>query len=141
MTTIAEESEVASPIERALELYNVRGWGKGYFSISDAGNMVVHPQWPGTASIDLKELVDEVRGRGIGLPLLIRFSEIVQARLRELNEGFLQVIEEAGYRGTYRGVYPIKVNQDRYLVEEMVEYGRPFHYGLEAGSASRSCWR
>jgi arginine decarboxylase len=134
MTTIAEEPEVASPIERALELYNVRGWGKGYFSISDAGNMVVHPQWPGTASIDLKELVDEVRGRGIGLPLLIRFSEIVQARLRELNEGFLQVIEEAGYRGTYRGVYPIKVNQDRYLVEKLVEYGRPYHYGLEAGS-------
>jgi arginine decarboxylase len=134
MTTIAEEPEVASPIERALELYNVRGWGKGYFSISDAGHMVVHPQGPGTASIDLKELVDEVRGRGIGLPLLIRFSEIVQARVRELNEGFLEVIEEAGYRGTYRGVYPIKVNQDRYLVEKLVEYGRPYHFGLEAGS-------
>ena len=133
-TTIAEETEVASPVERALELYNVRGWGKGYFSISDAGNMVVHPQGPGTASIDLKELVDEVRGRGIGLPLLIRFSEIVQARVRELNEGFLGVIEEAGYGGTYRGVYPIKVNQDRYLVEKLVEFGRPYHFGLEAGS-------
>jgi arginine decarboxylase len=134
MTTIAEEPEVAGPIERALALYNVRGWGKGYFSISDAGNMVVHPQGPGTASIDLKELVDEVRGRGIGLPLLIRFSEIVQARVRELNEGFLEVIEEAGYGGTYRGVYPIKVNQDRYLVEKLVEFGRPYHFGLEAGS-------
>jgi arginine decarboxylase len=133
-TTITEEPEVAGPIERALELYNVRGWGKGYFSIGDGGNMVVHPQGPGTASIDLKELVDEVRGRGIGLPLLIRFSEIVQARVRELNEGFLEVIEEAGYRGTYRGVYPIKVNQDRYLVEKLVEYGRPYHFGLEAGS-------
>jgi arginine decarboxylase len=134
MTTTADDTENTTPVERALELYNVHGWGKGYFSINHLGNLVVHPQGPGTASIDLKELVDEVRERGIGLPLLIRFSEIVQARVRELNEGFLRVIEEAGYRGTYRGVYPIKVNQDRYLVEKLVEYGRPYHFGLEAGS-------
>ncbi|HEX2165400.1 MAG TPA: biosynthetic arginine decarboxylase [Thermoanaerobaculia bacterium] len=134
MTATIEDTEVASPIERALELYNVRGWGKGYFSVNERGNLVVHPQGPGTAAIDLKELVDEVRERGIGLPLLIRFSEIVQARVRELNEAFLGVIAEAGYRGTYRGVYPIKVNQDRYLVERLVEFGRPYHHGLEAGS-------
>jgi len=72
--------------------------------------------------------------RGIGLPLLIRFSEIIKARVVELNEAFGRAISEYGYRGAYRGVYPIKVNQDRYLVERLVGYGRPYHYGLEAGS-------
>jgi arginine decarboxylase len=118
----------------SLDLYNIRGWGNGYFSVNPAGNMVVHPGGPAAPSIDLKELVDEVRERGIGLPLLIRFSEIVQARVVELNEAFSQAMSEYGYRGLYRGVYPIKVNQDRYLVQRLVEYGRPYHFGLEAGS-------
>ncbi len=118
----------------SLDLYNIRGWGNGYFSVNSAGNMVVHPGGPAAPSIDLKELVDEVRERGIGLPLLIRFSEIVQARVVELNEAFSQAMSEYGYGGLYRGVYPIKVNQDRYLVQRLVEYGRPYHFGLEAGS-------
>jgi arginine decarboxylase len=118
----------------SLDLYNIRGWGNGYFSVNSAGNMVVHPGGLTASSIDLKELVDEVRERGIGLPLLIRFSEIVQARVVELNEAFSQAMSEYGYRGLYRGVYPIKVNQDRYLVQRLVEYGRPYHFGLEAGS-------
>ncbi|HEX6898813.1 MAG TPA: biosynthetic arginine decarboxylase [Thermoanaerobaculia bacterium] len=118
----------------SLDLYNIRGWGNNYFSVDDAGNMVVHPGGPGTPAIDLKELVDEVRERGISPPLLIRFSEIIKARVVELNEAFGRAISEYGYQGTYRGVYPIKVNQDRYLVERMVQYGRPYHFGLEAGS-------
>ncbi|HYG62374.1 MAG TPA: biosynthetic arginine decarboxylase, partial [Thermoanaerobaculia bacterium] len=118
----------------SVDLYNVRGWGNTYFGVNNLGNVVVHPGGPGTPAIDLKELVDEVRERGIGLPLLIRFSEIIKARVVELNEAFNRAMAEYGYRSTYRGVYPIKVNQDRYLVERLVEYGRPYHYGLEAGS-------
>ncbi|HEX4964466.1 MAG TPA: biosynthetic arginine decarboxylase [Thermoanaerobaculia bacterium] len=118
----------------SLDLYNIRGWGNNYFSVDHRGHVIVHPGGHGTPAIDLKELVDEVRERGIGLPLLIRFSEIVKARVVELNEAFHRAIAEYGYQGSYRGVYPIKVNQDRYLVERLVEYGRPYHYGLEAGS-------
>jgi len=118
----------------SLDLYNIRGWGNNYFSVGNAGHMLVHPGGPGTPAIDLKELVDEVRERGIGLPLLIRFSEIIKARVVELNEAFGHAISEYGYQSQYRGVYPIKVNQVRYLVERLVEYGKPYHYGLEAGS-------
>ena len=130
----------ASPLSRrwspadSHDLYNIRGWGNNYFSVNDAGCMVVHPGGPKTPAIDLKELVDEVRERGINLPLLIRFSEIIKARVVELNEAFARAIKEYGYQASYRGVYPIKVNQDRYLVERLVEYGRPYHFGLEAGS-------
>ena len=74
------------------------------------------------------------RKRGIGLPLLIRFPEILKARITELNEAFRNAITEYGYKGQYKGVYPIKVNQDRYVVEQIAAYGRPYHYGLEAGS-------
>jgi arginine decarboxylase len=118
----------------SLDLYNIRGWGNDYFSVDGHGHMVVHPGGHGSPAIDLKELVDEVRERGIGLPLLIRFSEIIKARVVELNEAFNGAIAEYGYQGAYRGVYPIKVNQDRYLVERLVGYGRPYHFGLEAGS-------
>ena len=116
------------------DLYNVEGWGKGFFSVNGRGHVQVHPGGPGTAAVDLKALVDEVEERGIALPLLLRFSEIVGARVRHLSEAFGRAIEEYGYGGAYRGVYPIKVNQDRYLVERLVEYGRPYHLGLEAGS-------
>lgn len=118
----------------SMDLYNVRGWGNNYFSVNDQGHVIVHPSGPGTSAIDLKELVDEVRERGIAPPLLIRFSEIIRERVVQLNEAFGRAIEEYGYKGVYRGVYPIKVNQDRFLVERLVEYGRPYHYGLEAGS-------
>jgi arginine decarboxylase len=118
----------------STDLYNIRGWGNDFFSVAHDGHMLVHPAGPGTETIDLKDLVDEVRERGIGLPLLFRFSEIIQARVVQLNEAFRRAIKEYGYKAEYRGVYPIKVNQDRYLVERLVEYGRPYHFGLEAGS-------
>ncbi len=129
------EAEAAEwTVERAAETYNVEGWSNGYFSINAAGHVVVHPGGPGTHEIDLEELVQEVRRRGIAPPLLFRFNEIIEARVVELNEAFRTAIREYGYRGEYRGVYPIKVNQDRYLVERLVAYGRPYHFGLEAGS-------
>ena len=118
----------------SADLYNIAGWGNNYFSVNDLGNLVVHPGGPGTPSIDLKGLVDELRERGIGLPLLIRFAEILKARVVELNEAFQNAIREYGYKGIYRGVYPIKVNQERFVVEHLVQYGEPFHFGLEAGS-------
>ncbi len=116
------------------ELYNVQGWGNEYYSINPRGHVAVHPGGPGTPAIDLKELVDEVAERGIGLPLLIRFSEILKARLDELHGAFGSAIAEYDYRGRYQGVYPIKVNQDRYLVERLVQHGTAYGYGLEAGS-------
>jgi arginine decarboxylase len=121
------------------EVYAVRQWGGRYFEVSDSGHLIACPTGcaaspDGLPGIDLKELVDEVRQRGIGLPLLIRFPEILKSRITELNEAFKTAITEYGYRGSYRGVYPIKVNQDRFVVEQIAEYGRPYHYGLEAGS-------
>src|ERR1700726_3126727 len=118
----------------SMDLYNINGWGNNYFSVNGRGHISVHPGGHGAPAIDLKDLVDEVRQRGIRLPLLIRFSEIIKARVVELNEAFGRAISEYGYRNVYRGVYPIKVNQDRYLVERLVTFGRPYHFGLEAGS-------
>jgi arginine decarboxylase len=118
----------------STEVYGVKYWGNSYFSINDAGNVQSHPNGPDGAKIDLKELVDEVARRGIGLPLLIRFSDVLKSRIVELNETFKRAIAEYGYKGNYKGVYPIKVNQHRFVVEEIVQFGRPYHYGLEAGS-------
>jgi arginine decarboxylase len=118
----------------SAEIYGVKYWGNNYFSINASGNVQAHPSGPESGHIDLKELVDEVARRGIGLPLLIRFSDVLKSRIVELNETFRAAIAEHGYKGQYKGVYPIKVNQQRYVVEEIVQFGRPYHYGLEAGS-------
>jgi arginine decarboxylase len=121
-------------VKDSLELYNVHGWGRDFFSINDAGRVVVSPAGVGSSPIDLKELVDDLRSRGLNLPLLIRFSDILKARVQQLCGSFQQAIAENDYKGTYRGVYPIKVNQQRHVVEELVEYGRPYNLGIEAGS-------
>ena len=126
-TTLTQRWSVAD----SLELYNVRAWGNDYFAINEQGNLAVQE---GATQVDLKALVDEVRQRGIALPLLIRFPHILRARVVELNQAFERAIAEYGYRALYRGVYPIKVNQDRYVVEKLVEAGGPYHFGLEAGS-------
>jgi arginine decarboxylase len=121
-------------IADSAEIYGVKYWGNNFFSINEAGNVQATPAGPESGHIDLKELVDEVARRGIGLPLLIRFSDVLKSRIVELNETFRRAIVEYGYKGQYKGVYPIKVNQHRYVVEEIVQFGRPYHYGLEAGS-------
>jgi arginine decarboxylase len=121
-------------IKDSTELYNVSGWGRDFFSINEAGNVEVTPAGPGSLKVDLKELTDDLRSRGLNLPLLIRFSDILKTRVEQLCGAFQQAIVENDYRGTYRGVYPIKVNQQRHVVEELVEYGRPFNLGIEAGS-------
>ncbi|MCM2255315.1 MAG: biosynthetic arginine decarboxylase [Vicinamibacteria bacterium] len=121
-------------VRDSLELYNVNGWGRDFFTIGENGNVQVTPAGPGTAAIDLKELVDDLRSRGLNVPMLIRFSDILRRRVEQLFGAFQQAIAENDYRGAFRGVYPIKVNQQRHVVEELIEYGRPFHLGLEAGS-------
>ncbi len=121
-------------IAEAGERYDVSRWGKGYFSVGQNGHIWVHPDKEPARGIDLKELVDNLQLRGISLPLLIRFGEILQHRLGEMHQAFQTSITEQGYKGSYCCVYPIKVNQQRQVVEEIFKYGRPYHFGLEAGS-------
>jgi len=121
-------------VKDSIELYNVTGWGRDFFSINEAGNVTVTPAGPGSLRIDLKELVDDLRSRGLNLPILIRFSDILQTRLAQLFGAFGQAIVENDYKGAYRGVYPVKVNQQRHVVEELMQHGRPFNLGIEAGS-------
>jgi arginine decarboxylase len=121
-------------VKDAIDLYNVNGWGRDFFTINEAGHVEVTPAGPASARIDLKDLVDDLRSRGLNLPLLIRFSDILKARVQQLCDSFRQAITENEYQGSYRGVYPIKVNQQRHVVEELIEYGRPYNLGLEAGS-------
>src|SRR5262245_21084326 len=118
----------------ALDTYNIPRWGCGYFGINDQANMIVTPRGEGQGSTDMKELIDELTGRGIPPPILVRFSDILRSRIELICGAFNGAIREYGYGGQNSGVYPIKVNQNRTVVEEIIEYGRPFHYGLEAGS-------
>jgi arginine decarboxylase len=121
-------------VSDSLKLYQIENWGNQYFNINPAGKLTVHPRQGQGPGIDLTKVVEEVSSRGLELPLLIRFQDIIRHRVIQLNEAFKKSIEEAGYAGTYRGVYPIKVNQMREVVEEVVDAGREYAYGLEAGS-------
>ncbi|MDE3195033.1 MAG: biosynthetic arginine decarboxylase [Acidobacteriota bacterium] len=118
----------------ASELYDVASWGKGYFSVGAEGNLLVHPEKDPARSIDLKRLIDTLVLRGINLPILVRFAEILKHRLGELHDAFDVAIREHKYNGGYCCVYPIKVNQQRQVVEEVLEFGKPYKFGLEAGS-------
>ena len=118
----------------AAELYEVPRWGKGYFSVNSAGNVQVHPVKDPSRAIDLKQLVDDLDARGIALPLLIRFSDILNHRLADIHDAFQSAIAQHQYNGKYCCVYPIKVNQQRQVVEEIINFGAPYHFGLEAGS-------
>jgi arginine decarboxylase len=121
-------------VQDAYDTYAVRNWGKGYFSINDKGHVVVHPTKKDKPAIDLKELVDSLQARGIVTPILIRFSDILRHRIGEVHEAFKQAIAEYQFKGTYCSVYPIKVNQQRHVVEEIIDAGKQFNFGIEAGS-------
>ncbi len=136
---LAESAPVREPAERwttaeAAELYDVAAWGKGYFSVGDNGHVLVHPTKDSSRSIDLMELVEKLELRGIYLPILIRFAEILKHRLGEMHGAFQSAIAEHNYKGSYCCVFPIKVNQQRQVVEEVFHFGRPYGFGLEAGS-------
>jgi arginine decarboxylase len=124
----------AFTVSDATELYEVDRWGKGYFSISPSGHVLVHPTKDPARSIDLKELTDHLQLRGIGLPVLIRFRDILRHRVSDIHSAFRSAIAQHQYVGGYVCVYPIKVNQQRQVVEEVLDFGREYGFGLEAGS-------
>jgi len=121
-------------IEDSLDLYNVAAWGKGYFSINAGGHVVVRPETTAQHEIDLFEVVEGLKARDLTAPVVVRFSDILAHRLRRLHEAFAQAIAENDYRNQYAAVYPIKVNQQRLVVEEVYRYGKEFGFGLEVGS-------
>jgi arginine decarboxylase len=121
-------------IEDSEKLYRIQGWGEPYFSINAAGHVTVSPKGDRGGSLDLLELVEGLRKRNLGLPLLIRFSDILEDRIERLNACFAKAIARYKYPGRYQGVFPIKCNQQRHLVEDLVRFGQPYQFGLEAGS-------
>ncbi|MBL1175690.1 biosynthetic arginine decarboxylase [Pantanalinema sp. GBBB05] len=121
-------------IEDSEELYRITGWGEPYFSINAAGHITVSPKGDRGGSLDLFELVNALKQRNLNLPLLIRFSDILEDRIERLNAAFAKAIARYNYPGVYRGVFPVKCNQQRHLIEALVRFGRPYQFGLEAGS-------
>jgi arginine decarboxylase len=121
-------------IPSAVSLYNIDRWGSGYFTINRSGNVQVMPTQQDNSSIDLIEVIREARDRGMTFPLVIRFQDLLRHRVETVNRAFQSAISEAGYKNVYKGVFPIKVNQLREVVEEIIDAGAPFHFGLEAGS-------
>ena len=118
----------------AEKLYNMSGWGLGFFRVNSEGHVTVHPDANRKRGLDLYHLAMDLNAQGVGLPLLLRFSDILKARIEALSGQFGNAIKEFGYEGTYTTVYPVKVNQQRHVVQEIVEFGAPFGVGLECGS-------
>ena len=121
-------------VESAIATYNVDRWGGDYFTINSAGNVEARPLQENGGNIDILEVVNEARSRGLGFPLVIRFQDLLRHRVESVNRAFQTAMSEFGYRNQYRGVFPIKVNQLREVIEEIVDAGQQFHFGLEAGS-------
>ena len=121
-------------IEDSEKLYRIQGWGEPYFSINAAGHVTVSPKGDRGGSLDLCELVESLKQRNLALPLLIRFSDILEDRIERLNSCFARAIARYNYKNVYRGVFPVKCNQHRQLIQDLVRFGQPHHFGLEAGS-------
>ena len=121
-------------IESARALYNIHRWGAKYFDINDAGHVVARPQQDAGVPVDLTDVIEEAKARELKFPVLIRFQDILRHRVEAINKAFLNSIAEFNYQGKYRGVFPIKVNQLREVVEEILDAGKPFDFGLEVGS-------
>ncbi len=121
-------------IEDSEQQYRIKGWGEPYFSINAAGHVTVSPQGDRGGSLDLFDLVSSLQQRNLALPLLIRFSDILEHRIERLNACFAKAIARYNYEGVYKGVFPVKCNQQRHLIEDLVKFGKPYQFGLEAGS-------
>ena len=132
------QSTAATPeawsIQESLDLYNVEGWGIGYFGINAGGHVTVHPNRDPARAIDLFELAHDLEAQGVTMPLLLRFSDILRTRIEMLSSRFEHAIEEFAFKGDYTTVYPIKVNQQRHVVEEILAYGQEHGVGVEVGS-------
>ena len=121
--------------EKSAELYGVETWGHGFFGVNKEGHSTVRlTDDETTAEVSIFEVIEGLRDRGTHLPVLLRFRDLLHSRISEINLSFRKAIKDTGYKGEYRGVYPIKVNQQRQVIEEIAEFGKKFHYGLEAGS-------
>ena len=124
--TLPQEPEKDWSVEDSEKLYRIKGWGEPYFSVNAAGHVTVAPQGDRGGSLDLHDLVEALKDRDIELPLLIRFSDILQDRIERLNASFAKAIARYNYEGQYRGVFPVKCNQQRHIVEDIVRFGQPF---------------
>ena len=133
---MSNSNDAAQPwdIESARALYNIHRWGAKYFDINEAGHVVARPQQEAGVAVDLTDVIEEAKARGLKFPLLIRFQDILRHRVEAINKAFQSSIAEFNYQGKYRGVFPIKVNQLREVVEEILDAGKPFDFGLEVGS-------
>jgi arginine decarboxylase len=133
---MSDPSEASKPwdVQAARSLYNIDRWGARYFDINEGGHVVARPQQEAGASVDLTDVIEEAKGRGLKFPLLIRFQDILRHRVESINQAFRASIAEFNYQGKYRGVFPIKVNQLREVVEEILDAGKPYQFGLEVGS-------
>src|SRR5580692_9828661 len=133
---MSNSSDAAQPwdIEAARALYNIQRWGAKYFDINNAGHVVAKPLQDAGASVDITDVIEEAKGRGLKFPLLIRFQDILRHRVEAINQAFRNSIAEFNYQGKYRGVFPIKVNQLREVVEEILDAGKAYDFGLEVGS-------
>jgi arginine decarboxylase len=135
---VAPEAELSKKkpwtIEDSEQLYRIQGWGEPYFGINAAGRVTVSPKGDRGGSLDLFELVEAIKERNIGLPLLLRFTDILEDRIERLNACFAKAIARYKYNNVYRGVFPVKCNQDRNLIEDLVRFGKSHKFGLEAGS-------
>ena len=129
-------NDAAQPwnIESARTLYNIHRWGAKYFDINDAGHVVATPLQEAGATVIISDVIEEAKARGLKFPVLIRFQDILRHRVEAINKAFQSSIAEFGYQGRYRGVFPIKVNQLREVVEEILDAGKPYDFGLEVGS-------
>ena len=134
LITVAPLPQKSWTIEDSEKLYRIQGWGEPYFSINAAGHVTVSPKGDRGGSLDLCELVESLKQRNLALPLLIRFSDILEDRIERLNSCFARAIARYNYKNVYRGVFPVKCNQHRQLIQDLVRFGQPHHFGLEAGS-------
>jgi arginine decarboxylase len=134
LVTAAPMPQKSWTIEDSEKLYRIQGWGEPYFSINAAGHVTVSPKGDRGGSLDLCELVESLKQRNLALPLLIRFSDILEDRIERLNSCFARAIARYNYKNVYRGVFPVKCNQHRQLIQDLVRFGQPHHFGLEAGS-------
>ena len=133
---MSNSTDASSPwsIDAARALYNIRRWGAKYYDINEAGHVVARPLQDAGVAVDLTDVIEEARARGLKFPLLIRFQDILRHRVESLNQAFRNAITEYNYQGRYRGVFPIKVNQLREVVEEILDAGKSYEFGLEVGS-------
>jgi arginine decarboxylase len=121
-------------IEDSIDLYGIRNWGKGYFNISPQGHAVITPFEDKTVSVSIRDIIDGIRERGMDMPVLLRLENLLDAQIYELNKSFQDAIETFKYHSQYRGVYPIKVNQQQQIIDEITRFGAKYHHGLEPGS-------